>query len=167
MVRDSVVLRDESGGEHQVGIPGPEMVVVDGQTIHVIPTRPGEFRAGDRVVWAAANGDARWVFVDGRVYRFEIGQSAGPARARMRHPSGLAAPMPATVVKIPVDVGEAVRAGDVLIVLEAMKMELPVRAPADGIVAAVRCRVGELVQPGQDLIEIAPSGEDAAAEGPP
>ena len=35
-----------------------------------------------------------------------------------------------------------------------MKMELPVRAPADGVVAAVRCRQGDLVQPGLPLIEL-------------
>jgi biotin carboxyl carrier protein len=43
-----------------------------------------------------------------------------------------------------------------LIVLEAMKMELPVRAPADGTIARVNCREGELVQPGQELAELAP-----------
>jgi len=38
--------------------------------------------------------------------------------------------------------------------LEAMKMELPVRAPADGRVTAVNCRAGELVQPDRSLIEL-------------
>ena len=37
-----------------------------------------------------------------------------------------------------------------------MKMELPIRAPADGTVTALHCREGELVQPGQDLVELAP-----------
>jgi biotin carboxyl carrier protein len=49
-----------------------------------------------------------------------------------------------------------VRRGDVLMVLEAMKMELPVRAPADGTVARVNCREGELVQPGEALAELQP-----------
>ena len=38
--------------------------------------------------------------------------------------------------------------------LEAMKMELAVRAPRDGVVTAVHCRAGELVQPGVTLVEI-------------
>jgi len=38
-------------------------------------------------------------------------------------------------------------------VLEAMKMELPIRAPHDGTIAAVHCREGELVQPGTVLVE--------------
>ena len=43
---------------------------------------------------------------------------------------------------------------DVLIALEAMKMELPIRAPRDGVVKAVHCQPGELVQPGQVLLDL-------------
>ncbi|MGH9411278.1 MAG: acetyl-CoA carboxylase biotin carboxyl carrier protein subunit, partial [Vicinamibacterales bacterium] len=50
--------------------------------------------------------------------------------------------------------GDSVRAGDVLILLEAMKMELPVRAPADARVTAVHCRPGDLVQPNVGLIDL-------------
>jgi 3-methylcrotonyl-CoA carboxylase alpha subunit len=42
----------------------------------------------------------------------------------------------------------------VLIVLEAMKMELPIRTAAEGVVRAVSCREGELVQPGTVLVEL-------------
>ena len=62
--------------------------------------------------------------------------------------------MPGTVVDVAVGVGQQVRAGDLLLTLEAMKMELPIRAPKDGVVTAVRCAAGELVQPGPPLIEI-------------
>jgi 3-methylcrotonyl-CoA carboxylase alpha subunit len=61
--------------------------------------------------------------------------------------------MPATVVRIAVKPGDAVENGDVLIALEAMKMELPIRAPRDGVVLAVHCREGELVRPDQELLE--------------
>jgi biotin carboxyl carrier protein len=66
----------------------------------------------------------------------------------------MAAPMPATVVKILVAPGQTVRHGDTLVVLEAMKMELPIRAPGDGTVKSVNCREGELVQPDRPLIEL-------------
>jgi biotin carboxyl carrier protein len=46
-----------------------------------------------------------------------------------------------------------VKAGDVLIVLEAMKMELPLRSPRDGVIKSVRCKKGELVQPGVALLD--------------
>jgi len=62
--------------------------------------------------------------------------------------------MPATVRAIEVAVGDRVNRGATLIVLEAMKMELPIKAPADGTVVSVACRVGELVQPGVPLVEL-------------
>ena len=62
--------------------------------------------------------------------------------------------MPATVLAIAVQPGQRVAAGDVLLRLEAMKMELPVRAPRDATVIAVKCREGELVQPGVPLLEL-------------
>lgn len=122
--------------------------------------RPGAFpgelivRDGDRVsrMYATAANGTAWVFYDGNVY--EIADAA-PARTRgaTTHES-LMAPMPATVVDVKVAAGDSVKRGDILIVLEAMKMELPVRAPADGRVTAVHCQPGELVQPDTSLIEI-------------
>ena len=64
------------------------------------------------------------------------------------------APMPATVVSLRARPGDSVDEGDTLMVLEAMKMELPIRAPRAGIVKAVHCAEGELVQPGINLVEI-------------
>jgi 3-methylcrotonyl-CoA carboxylase alpha subunit len=61
--------------------------------------------------------------------------------------------MPATVVKILVTPGQAVRHGDTLVVVEAMKMELPTRAPGDGTVKAVNCRE-EAIQPDRALVEL-------------
>jgi biotin carboxyl carrier protein len=54
--------------------------------------------------------------------------------------------MPATVLRINVAAGERVEAGDVLMVLEAMKMELPVRSPRAGTVRSIECQVGQMVQ---------------------
>ena len=68
--------------------------------------------------------------------------------------TALAAPMPATVMTITVEPGQRVLKGDVLIVLEAMKMELPVRSPRDATVKRIACRPGELVQPGVPLLEL-------------
>jgi 3-methylcrotonyl-CoA carboxylase alpha subunit len=63
--------------------------------------------------------------------------------------------MPATVVSVNVEPGQTVTAGQTLIVLEAMKMELPVRAPGDGRVEAIHCRPGDLLQPHVSLIDLA------------
>jgi biotin carboxyl carrier protein len=61
--------------------------------------------------------------------------------------------MPATVTRIAVKVGDAVAKGDLLIALEAMKMELPIRAPRDFVISAIHCAEGDLVQPGTVLLE--------------
>jgi 3-methylcrotonyl-CoA carboxylase alpha subunit len=66
----------------------------------------------------------------------------------------LAAPMPATVVKVLVKPGDRVAKGDTVVVLEAMKMELPLRAAGDATVKAVHCREGELVQAEAVLVEL-------------
>jgi 3-methylcrotonyl-CoA carboxylase alpha subunit len=61
--------------------------------------------------------------------------------------------MPATVIKVQVKPGDTVKKGTIVVVLEAMKMELPIRASGDGVVAAVRCREGELVPADGTLVE--------------
>jgi biotin carboxyl carrier protein len=105
-----------------------------------------------RRAWSAADGDTRWVYLDGEVYEFEV-QRKGRRKPSAHHAS-LSAPMPATVLRINVAPGDTVKRGETLLVLEAMKMELPVRAPGDGIVTAISCREGDLVQPGAPLIEM-------------
>jgi acetyl-CoA carboxylase biotin carboxylase subunit len=92
------------------------------------------------------------------------GVGAAPAKRAASPPTGrpragasaaatLTAPMPATVIKIHVTPGDLVKKGDTVLLLEAMKMELPIRALGDGIVAAVCCREGELVQADATLVE--------------
>jgi acetyl-CoA carboxylase biotin carboxylase subunit len=82
----------------------------------------------------------------------------GPAGRKARStgvgPLVLTAPMPATVLKVPVKPGDRVKKGEVVVLLEAMKMELPIRAPSDAVVAAVACREGELVQADATLVEL-------------
>ena len=121
---------------------------------------PGELivRDGDRPLnmaqlFAVAAGGTIWVFHHGTVH--ELVAEEGHAVRRGAHPQGsLTAPMPATIIEIKVAPGDEVKKGDILIVLEAMKMELPVRAPGDGRVKAVHCRPGDLVQPETSLIEL-------------
>ena len=78
----------------------------------------------------------------------------GRRRSGTTSASALTAPMPATVTKVRVKPGDAVRKGDAVVLLEAMKMELPLRAPADATVAAVHCREGDLVQGDAVLVEL-------------
>lgn len=109
---------------------------------------------GGRNVRVAVADDAHatWVFMDGHVWRLE--RDTGAARQRARLDASVMAPMPATVVAINISPGKTVKDGDTVIVLEAMKMELPIKASRAGVVTAVNCAIGELVQPGVNLIEI-------------
>ena len=71
----------------------------------------------------------------------------------------LTAPMPGTVVRVDAEKGASVRAGDVLLVLEAMKMEHVVRAPADGQVDEVHVQAGQQVDAGAVLVVVGTSGQ--------
>ena len=64
----------------------------------------------------------------------------------------IASPMPGTIVKMNVSAGQAVKSGDVLAVLEAMKMENEIMAPHDATVAQVLVKVGDKVDTGSALI---------------
>jgi biotin carboxyl carrier protein len=64
------------------------------------------------------------------------------------------APMPGVVVSVPVASGQAVSAGDVLLVLESMKMENELRAPQDGVIQAINVTAGELVHGDQVLLVV-------------
>ena len=57
-----------------------------------------------------------------------------------------------TVWKIEKKAGEAVSAGDILVILESMKMEMPVEAPEDGTVAEIRCKETQAVNEGDVLV---------------
>lgn len=104
-------------------------------------------------VYVATRNGVRWVFCEGQVWEL-VTESTTRRRHRAGEHENLAAPMPATVVKIPVEEGQTVTRGETVLVLEAMKMEMPLRAAHDGTVVAIRCEEGELVQPGVTLIEI-------------
>jgi acetyl/propionyl-CoA carboxylase alpha subunit len=149
------------GSTHVVEILGAGEVRVDGQILRV------EGLGSDRclvirqdgtrtVVARAGTGSSPWLFAAGQAWPVEVAAEGTRPRAASAADDGMMAPMPATVVSIAAAPGTRVATGDPVVVLEAMKMELVVRAPRDGEVAAVHCRVGELVRPGTRLAELAP-----------
>jgi len=134
-------------------------VHIDNATFSVTPAGPGIFVVDDGSrrwrVAVADDGEAIWASADGHVAVIEIDTGAtGRPRKKTAAGDAMMAPMPATVVKVLVKAGQSVRDGETLLVLEAMKMELPIRAPRDGVVNAVHCEPGELVQPGVALVDM-------------
>lgn len=97
-----------------------------------------------------------WVGWPGRA-KFFVPERSGSARGGAVHDE-VRAPMTGRVVKVKVGPGARVGAGDVLLVLEAMKMEYQLQAPHDGLVEGVFCREGDLVDLGKVLLELAPGG---------
>ncbi len=130
--------------------------IEDGSPIPLRATGAGMVRVGSgsgQQAWVAASGSTRWVFLNGEVFELDA-QDARRRRPAATAHAALVAPMPATVVRVDVAPGATVRKGDTLLILEAMKMELPIRAPADGVVRAVLCRARDLVKPGVPLVEM-------------
>jgi len=105
--------------------------------------------------------DAFMVLVDGQPFLVEIQDEQ---ERRLRAAVGkemvraakrtVAAPMPGKVVKLLVKPGDAVKAGDGVIVVEAMKMENELKAPAPGTIKEIRVAEGKTVSPGEVLVVI-------------
>ncbi len=78
-----------------------------------------------------------------------------PAPAAAGSGEPVSAPMPGTLLDVKVSVGQAVKSGDVLMILEAMKMENEIMAPKDGTVTSVSATKGASIQSGDVLCTIA------------
>jgi len=127
----------------------------------VIRIGPGTLRissGGKReTVYVAGTPTDRWAFWNGRIFHTTADEPERASRADAGRRTGamaLTAPMPATVIQVLVAPGDQVASGDPVVILEAMKMELPIRAPGDARVKAINCHAGDLVQSDQVLVEL-------------
>lgn len=115
------------------------------------------------------------ITVNGNVYdvTVEEGKTGGPVKQAAPKPAGpkpeapkpaapsgvqgavkVNAPMQGKILKVNVAAGDAVKKGDILLILEAMKMENEIFAPQDGTVATVECSVGDSVENGKVLVSM-------------
>jgi biotin carboxyl carrier protein len=127
----------------------PLQIVVLGNAVHRVFARRGEHRGqydlsidGYRFSVEALDERARTI----RELAGAVAKPAGPAH--------LVAPMPGLIVRVNVQEGDRVRAGQGLVVMEAMKMENELRASADGIVRRVIVIPGSAVEKGAQLLEM-------------
>ena len=127
---------------------GHSVASVDEAHRWVIDNAPAAAAASDGVVWTSVRGNV-WE-LDTTPREREVQQIAG---------GEVAAPMPGLVIAAQAVADRQVRRGDLLFVVEAMKMELRVEAPADGRVTRVLASVGQQVERGQRLAEFEAAGE--------
>lgn len=114
----------------------------------------GEFIQRRRLRAAGhVEGDTRQLWVNGSNldYTRVRPQAAGTEATT----GSLASSIPAVVSEVLVSVGDQVQAGDKLVLLESMKMILPIQAPHDGTVEAIHCAPGDAVRPGVPLLALA------------
>ena len=147
---DGIRVDGELVQAHLSGVEGtPIHLLTLGSAIHRIAVRRGDGR-GRYSLWT-----------DG--YRFEVEALDDRTRAirdltgkdgRAVGPRPLVAPMPGLIVRVNVRVGDAVQAGQGLVVMEAMKMENELRASAAGTVTGVRAVAGTAVEKGAVLVEL-------------
>ena len=101
------------------------------------------------------------ITVNGTAYEVEVEEAGVVASAPKAAPKAapvaagattVSAPMPGKVLSVNVKAGDAVKSGDVLLILEAMKMQNEIMAPADGTVSDVRVSAGQTVATGDVMI---------------
>jgi pyruvate carboxylase len=105
---------------------------------------------GTRTVFFELNGQPRSVRVADRSH---VVKRPPRRQAETDHPDQIGAPMPGTIATVNVTIGQTVARGDVLVTIEAMKMETSVRADRDGKVSEVIARPGEHVE-AKDLLVV-------------
>jgi acetyl-CoA/propionyl-CoA carboxylase biotin carboxyl carrier protein len=109
-----------------------------------------------RPVYMVADGSARWLWLDGAAHVVTERPAETLARGAATVDADIRSPMPGTVIAVSASPGEAVHRGQVLMIVEAMKMEHSLRAPFDGVVVDVLARAGQQVKLDELLARLDP-----------
>jgi 3-methylcrotonyl-CoA carboxylase alpha subunit len=143
-----------SPGSYRLALPGGARVV------RMLPAAPGHVRIDldGRVMEASASRAGTTLMLDDGVEARRFACLDPLASAGLEEDGGgrFVAPMPGKIVAVRCEPGARVVRGQVLVVLEAMKMEHAILAPTDGLVEVLRCRQGEQVSEGSELLVFRP-----------
>jgi 3-methylcrotonyl-CoA carboxylase alpha subunit len=144
-----------------VRVRGAEVVVGQGEPVRVTAVvRDGELVVGTRRYAMARAGRVLWLGAEGRSWALtetEPLESVGKAGEGSAGP--VTSPMPGTVLVVRCSLGDPVAKGQALFVVEAMKMEHTVVAPADGVLTEVNVQAGQQVALDQTLAVVVPHQE--------
>lgn len=125
-------------------------------------TSPGEgwinYQGRIMPFYLSQKQDTLMIWVDGKTYSLNLvtagARRAGAVAHAALHAGEIKAPMPGTVLKVPVKPGDRVEAGQPLVIMESMKMEMTLSAPEDTTVQEVLCNEGQLVDMGAMLVKL-------------
>ena len=121
-------------------------IMNDGRIRVTMPNGASQFAHSAKV------GDNWWVHIDGHTFcieKIEAGSSDDGADG------GMIAPMPGKILEVMVEKGQTVESGQLLMIMEAMKMEHRIVAANGGVIMALNYQKGDQVQQGEILVEIA------------
>lgn len=148
--------------------PNEFNVTLHGETFHIKLTGTGHEGEEIRPIYVSVDGIAEEVMVE-TLSEIELtgGQSTGAnvkkksgssssGRPRPSHKGCVTTAMPGSIVDVKVAVGDKVKAGDAVLVIEAMKMENEIEASTSGTVVAINVQKGDSVTPDESLLEIQP-----------
>jgi geranyl-CoA carboxylase alpha subunit len=136
-----------NGIEMELGDPAGVTIREDGERLRV--STPN----GVKSAVVVRRGDTTYLSIDGSVFEVEK-FSANRNRAGVAGSGEGRAPMPGQIVEVLCAVGDTVTEGQTLIVLEAMKMQQPVKADFDGVVSELNVSGGDQVSDGQVLVKV-------------
>jgi pyruvate carboxylase subunit B len=134
-------------------------VTLHGETYHIRLTGTGHRHQDKRPFYLSVDGVPEEILLESLQEIEGMPAQAGPAgrgskRPRATEPGHVTTSMPGTIVEVLVKEGDQVRAGDPVLVTEAMKMETEIQAPIGGTVGSVNVAKGDTVNPDETLIEI-------------
>lgn len=148
--------------------PNEFKVTLHGETYHIRITGTGHDNESERPFYVHVDGVAEEVLVE-TLDEIEVGAGGGTrktigkksasgtmARPKPSHAGHVTTAMPGTIVDVKVKAGDQVKAGDGVLIIEAMKMENEIQAAVSGTVVNVFAAKGDVVTPDQVLIEIQP-----------
>lgn len=143
-------------------------ITLHGETYHIKLAGSGRSESGQHPYFVSIDGISEEVLVEplnevaitaggGGTRKTAAAATVAPGqKPRPSHPGHVTAAMPGTVVEVLVGIGQKVKAGDGVLVIEAMKMESEVQAPIAGVVINIFARKGDAVTPDMALVEIQP-----------
>ena len=135
-------------------LPGGALAVAAADTSTVVQLQPGAAWLDGVRKAAAVTGSyaALTVFLDGTTWPLALVNRLKPPAGAGGGDERLLSPMPGRVLSLHTHVGAIVAKGDVLVVLEAMKVQMRLVAPQDGSVASIHAQPGDLVDEGIELV---------------